>query len=345
MEMRHGSKGLHAVEFIHALAGRALNYFSYIGHLTGPLRPLQRSNAMESTASTSAHGTLIRAYEQAAHFMKANKLPGKVEIGLEEDYRITYREVMIVVDSEGDLKTWDRVTRPFQLIKVQGIHDHGEAKPISDAVHYVVVRRDGADGIIGGSDSQAVQPIIEDWSLWVRFYPNGRTVYERPPTDRDLMPGRMNSFCFACRSGLRPMTGSYVPHQQLTQQSPTEIYEEFIEWMKTAFPNTNVGKSLVSDSSSVALHMNNPEEIKGRVLMPVPGFTEFGHLHEDGSMHVALSAEDRWEVIIKNWGEAHPAAQWGVNAVMVYAPRTHAELVIAKTVFTAAYKHAIGEVK
>jgi len=288
---------------------------------------------------------LYSAYAQAEAFIAANKLPGAVEKGLEEDYRITYREVMIVVDSREELELWNRVTRPYQLERVQGIHDHGEAKPISDAVEYVVVRRNGAEGVIGGSDPDAVQPIIPEWSLWIRFYPNGRTVYDRPPTDKDLIPGRLNSFCVACRKGLRPLTGSYVPHQQLTQQSPEDIFQEFIEWMKTAFPRTRVGKSLVSDSTTVALHLENVNEIKGRVLMAVPEFGEFAHLHEDGSAHVSLSAEDRWEVIVKNWGESHPAAQWGVNAVMLYAPRTRAELEIAKIVWQASYRHAIGEVK
>lgn len=296
-------------------------------------------------AAGPEYAELKRAYGQVEKYIEANRLPGKVETGIEEDYRIQYHEVMVVVETEEELKTWDRVTHPYQLERVQGIHDHGEAKPISDAVHYVVVRQDGADGVIGGGEPGAVQPVLEGWSLWVRFYPKGRTVFERPPSDQDLMPGRQNSFRFACRCGLRPMTGSYVPHQQLTQQSPPEIFEELVEWMKTAFPNTTIGKSLVSDSTSIALHLNNPDDIKGRVLMPVPGFTEFGHLHEDGSMHVALSAEDRWELIVKDWGESHPAAKWGINAIMLYAPRTREELVIAKTVFTAAYRHAIGEVK
>lgn len=287
---------------------------------------------------------LHSAYAQAEKFMAANQLPGQVERGLEEDYRISYREVMVVVDSRADLERWDRVTRPYQLERVQGIHDHGEAKPISDAVEYVVVRRNGAEGVIGGDDPGAEQPTIPEWSLWVRFYPKGRTVYERPPTDKDIIPGRMNSFCVACRKGLRPLTGSYIPHQQLTQQSSEEIYQEFVEWMGKAFPRTVRGKSLVSDSTTVALHLESAEQVKGRVLMAVPGFAEFAHLHEDGSSHVALTAEDRWEVMIKNWGEGHPAAQWGVNAVMLYAPRNKAELEIAKIVWTAAYRHAIGEV-
>lgn len=287
---------------------------------------------------------LHSAYAQAETFIAANKLPGKVEKGLEEDYRINYREVMVVVDSREDLELWAKVTRPYQLKRVEGIHDHGEAKPISDAVQYVVVRRNGADGLIGGSDPSAVQPTIPEWSLWIRYYPNGRTVFERPPTDKDLFPGRGNSFCVACRKGIRPLTGSYVPHQQLTQQAPDEIYEEFVEWLKTAFPRTRVGASLVSDSTSVAVHLENPEEVKGRVLLPIPGVGEFAHLHEDGSAHLALSPEDRWELIAKNWGEAHPAAQWGINAIMLYAPRTREELTLAKVIWTAAYKQAIGEV-
>ena len=124
----------------------------------------------ETVSRMTPQDMLQRAYDQAALFVASHKLPGKVETGLEEDYRIQYREVMIVVDSAEDLNTWDRATRSFQLEKIQGIHDHGEDKPISDAVvHYVVVRRGGADGMIGGSAEDGVQPTIEDWSLWIRW--------------------------------------------------------------------------------------------------------------------------------------------------------------------------------
>lgn len=301
--------------------------------------------ALPPGAATKAHPDLEAAYAQVALYQKTHGLPGSIEKGIEEDFRLDKQEVMLVVNTEEDLKAWDRVTRPFQLKMVQGIHDHGEAKPISDAVHYVVVRQDGAEGLVGGAEPGAVQPIPAGWALWIRFYPNGHTIFERPPTDKDLFPGRENSFTLATRRGRRPMTGSYIPHQQLTQQSSPEIHAELVKWMESAFPDAKTGKSIVSDSTSVALHLNSPDLIKNRPLVPIPGVTEFGHLHEDGSMHVALSAEDRWELIAKFWGEAHPAAQWGINAVMLYAPRDEKEIEIAKTVWTASYRYTKGEIR
>ena len=290
--------------------------------------------------------TFPEAQDQVRKFMRTHDLPGTIELGVEEEFRLRAHEIMVVVDSEDDLKLWSRITRPFQLKLCAGIHDHGSAPPISDAIHYVVVRQDGADGIIGGAPAEAVQPISPGWALWVRFYPEGRTVFTRPPTDADLFPGRPNSFTLRARSGERPMTGSFVPHQQLTQNSPIEIRDALAEWMKTAFPHTTPGPSKVSDSTSKALHLSGiPVGECSRVLVPIPGFAEFGHLHEDGSMHLALSAEDRWEVIIKEWGEQHPGAQWGINAIMLFAPRNDEELEVAKKVFTASYRYAIGEVK
>jgi hypothetical protein len=286
------------------------------------------------------------AVEQVGRYMNAHALPGAMELGVEEDYRLKAHEIMVVVDTEEQLKTWARVSEPFQFRLCRGIHDHGSALPISDAVNYVVVRQDGADGIIGGAPPNSIQPISMGWALWVRYYPQGRTVFARPPSNIDLVPGRGNSFTLSDRTGARPMTGSFVPHQQLTQQSPIEIRDALAEWMKTAFPHTRLGASKVSDSTTKALHLDGiPLGECARVLMPIPGFAEFGHLHEDGSMHLALSAEDRWELIVKEWGEQHPGARWGINAIMLFAPRDPAELEVAKAVFTAAYRYAIGKVK
>jgi len=67
-------------------------------------------------------------------------------------------------------------------------------------------------------------------------------------------------------------------------------------------------------------------------------------MHIDGSWHVALPAEDRWELLIKGWGSIHPAAKYGINAVMFFAPRTEEELDIVKQVVTASYDYAMGRI-
>lgn len=291
--------------------------------------------------------TYESALNQVRSYIAEHNLPGVVETDVEVHYRLAAHEVMVVVETEEQLKTWEKITEPFQLALCKGIHDHQAALPVADEIHYVVVRQDGAEGIIGGAPEGATQPIAPGWVLWIRWYPNGRTVFERPPSNVDLFPGRNNSFCLCDREGYRPMTGSYVPHQQLTQQSPPEIIEKMVNWMNTAFAGAESAKSLVSDSTTKALRLKAgvPVGECARVLMPVPGFPEFGHVHEDGSMHLALSLEDRWEIMAKDWGEPHPGARWGINAIMVYAPRNDEELEVAKTVFTSSYRYAIGEVK
>ena len=307
--------------------------------------PMACGAAISATREAATPKEMRQAEKQIATYMKANHLPGSIETGVEEDYRLAAHEVMVIVDSQQDLEVWARVSEPFQLAVVKGIHDHAGAKPITDAVRYVVIRQDGAEGVIGGAKRGAVQPIINGWVVWVRFYPEGHTIFSRPTSDKDLIPGRANSLHISDRPGQRPMTGSFVPHQQLTQVSPPEVRAALMDWMKTAFPHTITGRSKVSDSSSFALHLDGVEfapHVRG--LTPIHGAHEFGHLHEDGSMHLALSPEDRWEVIAKGWGEPHPGARWGINAIMVYAPRNVDELEVAKKAFTASYRYAIGEV-
>jgi hypothetical protein len=67
-------------------------------------------------------------------------------------------------------------------------------------------------------------------------------------------------------------------------------------------------------------------------------------MHVDGSWHVALPAEDRWEVLIKGWGEVHPVAKFGINALLVFAPRNEQEFDVLKKVVDASYRYAKGEI-
>jgi hypothetical protein len=115
-------------------------------------------------------------------------------------------------------------------------------------------------------------------------------------------------------------------------------------WMNHAFEGTSTGPSLVSDHVTWALHLQADRLARtARVLTPMPGTAEFAHLHADGSWHLALPAEDRWELLIKGWGAVHPVAVFGINAVMFYSPRNEMEANLLKQTVTASYRYALGE--
>ncbi|RSM90595.1 hypothetical protein DMH04_03790 [Kibdelosporangium aridum] len=168
------------------------------------------------------------------------------------------------------------------------------------------------------------------------------------------------------RLGERPKTGPEVPHVQLTQLGPQAIRDELTQWMSGRFPATVTGPSEISDPAKMrpwiaatfpdapvaddipvekatALFLDGVDPAPGAVLLPPSLTLEFAHIHPDGSLHVALLAEDRHEVLDKGWGEPHPLFSPQVNVVMVYSPRTSDELHVAQTVLEASYRYAAAD--
>lgn len=282
------------------------------------------------------------ARETALAFQQKHGLPGKAEDF--DDEMLQYNEVAIVVGSEDELGQWVRATRPFQIDVLEGVHEHGAAPGIADHIRYVVIRANGADGLIGGAPEGLTSPAANGWSLWIRFYPDGRTIYERPTADRDLFPGRENNLLLPMRRGMPPRTGSTLPHQQLTQLTSPPLRTAMRNWMDNEFAHVRTGPSLVSDHVTWAMHLADlPLGPRARTLAPIPGAAEFAHMHIDGSWHLSLPAEDRWEVLVKGWGTIHPVARFGINAILFYSPRTEAELALLQEAVKVSYRYAIGE--
>jgi phospholipase/carboxylesterase len=144
------------------------------------------------------------------------------------------------------------------------------------------------------------------------------------------------------RQGDRPETGPEVPHLQLTQTSPPQIKEELRQWMDTTLPGTVSGRSEISVPSTWAVLLDKAAPAKGARLFLPRGDREFAHLHADGSLHLALDPADHPVFLASGWGEKHPLYDRGVNVVMLYAPRDHTELEVAKKVIAASYQYATG---
>lgn len=283
------------------------------------------------------------AREQLAAYRQSNGLPGEIQDFDSE--MLHFKELVVVVGSEDELEQWVQPTKPYQIAVLGGVHEHGAAPGIADHTRYVVIRANGAEGLIGGVAEGQTSPAAEGWSVWIRFFPEGRTIFQRPYGDHDLFPGRANNILIPERRGLPPATGSTLPHQQLTQLSPQSLKDTMRAWMDSNFEFVETGRSLVSDHATHAMHLKGtPLASTARPLAPIPGYSEFAHMHVDGSWHVALPAEDRWEVLIKGWGSIHPAAKYGINAVMFFAPRTEEEVEIVKKVVTASYDYAMGRI-
>lgn len=165
------------------------------------------------------------------------------------------------------------------------------------------------------------------------------------------------------RRGAKPWTGPYVSHGQLTQTGPPELTGRLAEWVRQ-LPGVLEGPSEISDPANARAFVTRtipgaelPDDLEGErahaffldrdapadvLLMPLSGKREFAHVHDDGSLHVALSTAMRAEVLMAGWGERHPYSSRTVNITMVFGPRDEQELAVVRHIVQAAYDYATG---
>jgi hypothetical protein len=151
------------------------------------------------------------------------------------------------------------------------------------------------------------------------------------------------------RLGPRPKTHPCLPHYQMTDNPPKAVWEELVRRTFTvgAFPGADgPHRSLVSLPDSQALFMSPgapaPNCFIGR---------EFAHVHgaSDASLHAVLSPADAATAIRLGWAELHLLAgarlasgTLAPGLVMVYAPRTAAEVDTVLDIIGASHAYARG---
>jgi hypothetical protein len=149
------------------------------------------------------------------------------------------------------------------------------------------------------------------------------------------------------RVGTRPAIAPFaIPHRQLDQHNATAIREKqqavFGEVVARNRALVHFRKSYF-ERHNEAVFLN--DSARGNPTVVPTTHAEVGHLHPtDGSMHFSLSPSDTREVIEKGWGELHglagqvykPASQLPATYLMVYAPRSEAELAVTKRILEAA---------
>jgi hypothetical protein len=149
----------------------------------------------------------------------------------------------------------------------------------------------------------------------------------------------------AKRPGRRPATRYALPHQQLDQTPPPEIYAALLERF-IAIPGTTNGPSLISVPGARALFLCPGPCNEGAFLRD----REFAHLHppEDGSFHMILPRAECNAVLEAGWGELHPLAasgQFHPTALMIYAPRDEREIETVLAITLAARSFAMTPIE
>ena len=145
------------------------------------------------------------------------------------------------------------------------------------------------------------------------------------------------------RKGNRPVTGSALPHLQLSDRSPRDVQSHMANWALVAIPATTPElreePTRISVPSTRALWLDERVDANPAGFMPPLGSREFAHLHADGSWHLHVDETLVTEILAKGWGERHPWHHRGVLEVMVYAPRDLEEAETVKAVVLESIRY------
>ncbi len=146
------------------------------------------------------------------------------------------------------------------------------------------------------------------------------------------------------RKGERPNTKKIeFGHDQLDKFSPAGYRERVIEEI-AKLPGVTIGRSQVSEPSSVGFHLANGKGPKDAFLYQ--GTIEFAHIHTTGFLHISMPVSLLQPLIENGWAEFHPVTkrqEFYDNILMLYAPTTEEELEFVIEVITVSYRNALGE--
>lgn len=152
------------------------------------------------------------------------------------------------------------------------------------------------------------------------------------------------------RRGDRPVIAPYVvPHRQTSETADLRFVTRMNAWLLTL---EQKNPNLLSFRNSNLEHKDNPSLWLNVDSVTVPEFMskktrgEIAHVHNEGSMHIVLSAQDAELATRQGWAERHSLSGrlniLPVSYVLIYAPRDEDELeqwkefVKASVAFTSA---------
>ncbi len=147
------------------------------------------------------------------------------------------------------------------------------------------------------------------------------------------------------RSGDKPKTNYALPHEQLDQNPPSEIYQALKD-RAFDFPFVERRPSIISVPGAEALWLQE-EGGHGCAEAFMRG-NEFAHVHPpyDGSMHMMLPEDLVSEVLEQGWGESHPLVPTGQapqTLVMIFGPRNKMDLEVIMSLIGESYRFARGD--
>jgi phospholipase/carboxylesterase len=144
------------------------------------------------------------------------------------------------------------------------------------------------------------------------------------------------------RSGSRPETTMGIPHVQIGVELVSEVNEELFRRVYS-IPGIENRLSVIAGWRGLWL----TEEVTVFVPDALIGGREFGHIHDDGSLHIFLEPSRSNEAVETCWAIFHPFAVQNLPGwdgfVMLYTPQSFNELNVTFQLIVDGYNYVTGQ--
>jgi len=144
------------------------------------------------------------------------------------------------------------------------------------------------------------------------------------------------------RSGSLPETTTGIPHVQIGVELVSEVNEELFRRVYS-IPGIENRPSVIAGWQGLWL----TEEVTVIVPEALISGREFGHIHDDGSLHIFLEPSRANEAEKTCWAIFHPFAVQRLSGwdgfVMLYTPQSFNELDVTFQLIVDGYNYVTGQ--
>lgn len=163
-----------------------------------------------------------------------------------------------------------------------------------------------------------------------------------PEITDNVTPNMEEYVSLPVRSSPRPETTTGIPHIQIDVEPVPEVHEEMIRRIY-AIPGIEDRPSVISSWRGLWLS-EDVSVVQAEALIDE---REFGHIHNDGSLHIFLDSRRAIQAVNAGWAIFHPFALQGLQGwegfVMLYTPQSFDELDVVFLLIVDGYNHVTGQ--
>ena len=142
--------------------------------------------------------------------------------------------------------------------------------------------------------------------------------------------------------GSHPETTTGVPHVQIGVERVPEVHKELTRRVY-ALPGIEDRPSVIAGWQGLWL----TDQVTVVVPDALIGGREFGHIHDDGSLHIFLQPSRANEAVETCWAIFHPFAVQNLpdwrGFVMLYTPQSFDELNVTFQLIVDGYNYVTGQ--